>query len=115
MATTVIDTETKTGEKAAAKGRNPVPLIILGVVLIGGGYWGYGQWSWNRVHESTDNAQVEGTIVPVIARVGGYVQSVNAADDRHVDANTALVAIDDREYKVRLAQADADLAAARAS
>ena len=116
MATTVIDAETKTGDKAvAAKRRNPIPLIILGVVLIGGGYWGYGQWSWNRVHESTDNAQVDGTIVPVIARVGGYVQTVNAADDRHVDAMTPLVTIDDREYKVKVAQADADLAAARAS
>ena len=114
MATTVIDTDTSTNAAATTR-RNPVPLIILAVVLIGGGYWGYGKWSWNRVHESTDNAQVEGTIVPVISRVGGYVQSVNAADDRHVDASIALVGIDDREYKVKVAQADADLAAARAS
>lgn len=116
MATSVIDTDSTTSGKAAtASRRNPIPLIILAVVLIVGGYWGYGQWSWNRVHESTDNAQVEGTIVPVISRVGGYVETVNAADDKHVDAGVPLVTIDAREYKVKVAQADADLAAARAS
>ena len=116
MATTAIETDSKTSAKeAATTKRNPLPLIVLAVAVIGGGYWGYNQWIWNRAHESTDNAQVEGTIVPVISRVGGYVQSVNAADDKHVDANVALVSIDDREYKVKVAQADADLAGARAA
>lgn len=116
MATSAIETDAKAASKAAANTRrNAVPFIILGIALIGGGYWGYNKWVWNSAHESTDNAQIDGHIVPVIARVGGYVRTVNAGENKHVDANSALVIIDDSEYKVRVAQADADLAAARAA
>ena len=112
MATTVIDTETKT---VAATRRNPLPFVVLALALAGGGYWGYTRWAWGRVHESTDNAQIDGHIIPVIARVGGYVRAVNASENHHVAGAATLVAIDDREYKVRVAQAEADLAAARAA
>lgn len=116
MATSAIETDAKASSKAAANTRrNPVPFIILGIALVGGGYWGYNKWIWSSSHESTDNAQIDGHIVPVIARVGGYVRTVNAGDNKHVDASSPLVIIDDSEYKVRVAQADADLAAARAS
>lgn len=116
MATSAIETDAKAANKAAAKtGRNPVPFIILGLALVGGGYWGYNKWMWSSAHESTDNAQIDGHIVPVIARVGGYVRTVNAGDNKHVDQSSPLVIIDDSEYKVRVAQADADLAAARAA
>lgn len=115
MATTVIDTERTAGKTAEASRRNPVPFIVLAIALAGGGYWGYTRWTWASAHESTDNAQVDGHIVPVIARVGGYVREVNATENQHVAGAATLVAIDDREYKVRIAQAEADLAAARAA
>jgi membrane fusion protein (multidrug efflux system) len=72
------------------------------------------QWLYGRSHESTDNAQVDGHLVPVLAKVSGYVTAVNVAENDRVRADSALVKIDEREYAVRLAQADADLAAARA-
>ena len=53
--------------------------------------------------------------MPVLAKVSGYVQAVNAGDNEHVKADSVLVRIDPAEYKVRLAQAEADLSAARAS
>ncbi|MBC8087318.1 MAG: HlyD family secretion protein [Phycisphaerae bacterium] len=120
MATTVIDTEhapagTTGATTERATRRNPLPLIVLALALTAGGYWGYTRWAWGQMHESTENAQIDGHIIPVIARVGGYVRSVNAAENQHVAGEAALVAIDDREYKVRVAQADADLAAARAA
>ena len=116
MATSAIETEPKSAGKAAAPSkRNPLPFVILALALVGGGYWGYNKYVWSSAHESTDNAQIDGHIVPVIARVGGYVRAVNAGENKHVDAASPLVIIDDREYKVKVAQADADLAAARAS
>ena len=116
MATSAIDTDAKVAGKPAAKtSRNPIPFIVLGIALIAGGYWGYNKWTWSSAHESTDNAQIDGHIVPVIARVGGYVRSVTAGENTHVVGSAPLVVIDDSEYKVRVAQADADLAAARAS
>lgn len=116
MATSAIETETKATAKApGSTRRNPLPFIILAVALVGGGYWGYTRWIWSSAHESTDNAQIDGHIIPVMSRVGGYVLAVNAGENEHVDEATPLVVIDDREYKVRVAQANADLAAARAT
>jgi membrane fusion protein (multidrug efflux system) len=91
--------------------------IVLGLVLLAallGVGWGVKQWLYGRSHESTDNAQVDGHLVPVLAKVSGYVTAVNVAENDRVRADSTLVKIDEREYAVRLAQADADLAAARA-
>ena len=91
-----------------------IRLIVPALAAVGLGVWGVNKWSYGRTHESTDNAQVEGHIVPIVTKVGGYVLSVNAGENAAIAANAELVKIDDREYAVRLAQADADLAAARA-
>src|SRR5678816_1004189 len=93
--------------------RKYIVLPILGVVALVGIIWGVRKWSYGRSHESTDNAQVDGHIVPVLAKVGGYVTAVRVAENGHVTEGAELVHLDDAEYKVRLAQADADLAAAR--
>jgi membrane fusion protein (multidrug efflux system) len=77
--------------------------------------WAFKNWSYGRSHESTDNAAVDGHLVPVLAKVSGYVQAVNVRDNDHVAVDSALVQIDPAEYKVRVAQAEADLAAARAT
>lgn len=90
-------------------------LIVPAALAIGLGVWGFKTWSYGRTHEGTDNAQVEGHIVPIVAKVGGYVTAVTVAENASVTSNAALVRIDDREYTVRLAQADAELAAARAA
>ena len=87
--------------------------LVLLAALLGVG-WGLKQWLYGRSHETTDNAQVDGHLVPVLAKVSGYVTAVNVAENDRVRADSVLVRIDEREYAVRLAQADADLAAARA-
>ena len=87
-------------------------LPILALAVIAGGVWGVRKWSYGRSHESTDNAQVDGHLVPILAKVGGFVTSVRVRENVHVNDGAELVHIDDSEYKVRLAQAEADLAAA---
>lgn len=87
-----------------------VPIAIL-LVLAGLG-WAGKTYLYNRTHESTENAQVDGPIVPVLAKVGGYVKGVSAAENQRVKAGDLLVQLDDAEYAVRLAQADAELSAA---
>jgi membrane fusion protein (multidrug efflux system) len=92
--------------------------VVLGLVALLaclGIFWGVKQWSFGRSHESTDNAQVDGHLVPVLAKVSGYVTAVNVAENDRVRQDSMLVRIDEREYAVKLAQADADLAAARAA
>jgi membrane fusion protein, multidrug efflux system len=101
---------------AAPKGgRRRVILPVLIVLALLGALWAFKQWSYGRVHESTDDAAVDGHLVPVLAKVSGYVQGVTVSDNDHVRADSLLVQIDPSEYRVRLAQAEADLAAAQAS
>jgi len=97
-----------------AGGRRRVVLPIIIVLAALGLFWGFRKWSYGRTHESTDDAAVDGHFVPVLAKVSGYVQAVTASDNDQVRADSLLVQIDPAEYKVRLAQAEADLAAARA-
>jgi membrane fusion protein (multidrug efflux system) len=89
----------------------PIAAVLALIVLI----WAFQKWNYGRTHQSTDNAQVDGHIVPVLAKVGGYVKTVNVSENDHVNAGQLLVQLDDADYRVRLQQAQADLAAAEAT
>jgi membrane fusion protein (multidrug efflux system) len=104
----------ETNEPAAPSKRRFI-LPIVGVLVLIALIWAFKQWSYGRVHESTDDAAVDGHLVPVLAKVSGYVQKVTVQDNSHVVADSLLVLIDPSEYQVRLAQAEADLAAAQAT
>ena len=99
----------------AAGGKRRFVLPIVGILALLGVFWAAKQWTYGRSHASTDDAAVDGHLIPVLAKVSGYVQAVNANDNDHVRADSVVVRIDQSEYKTRLAQADADLAAARAA
>ena len=94
--------------------RKFIILPIVGLLALAGIVWGVKKWTYGRSHESTENAQVDGHIVPVLAKVGGYITAVRVGENSRVKEGAELVHIDDAEYKVKLAQADADLAAAQA-
>ncbi|HEU4585999.1 MAG TPA: biotin/lipoyl-binding protein, partial [Gemmatimonadaceae bacterium] len=96
----------------SGRARRKWVLPIIAVVVLGALVWGVQKWMYARVHESTDDAQVEGHIIPVLSKVGGYVQAVTVQDNDSVRAGDTLVRIDDAEYRVKLAQAEAELAAA---
>jgi len=88
--------------------------LIMGVVLLGLVGLGARRWWFNLSHVSTDNAQVDGHIIPILPKVGGFVTLVRTDENRRVQAGDTLVVLDDRDYRVRLAQAEADLAVALA-
>ena len=108
-------TSTEAAPPAAPGTRRRVVLALVVLAALFGFGWGLKQWLYGRSHESTDNAQVDGHIIPVLAKVSGYVTAVSVAENDRVGRDSTLVRIDEREYAVRLAQADADLAAARAA
>src|SRR5947207_3023796 len=85
--------------------------MIMGVILVGLLIFGARKWWFGRSHVSTDNAQVDGHIVPVLPKVGGYVVEVRVDENRAVKAGDTLVVLDDRDLRARLAQTEADLAA----
>jgi membrane fusion protein (multidrug efflux system) len=100
---------------AAPSNKRRVVLALVALVALLGIVWGVKQWLYSRTHETTDDAQVDGHLVPVLAKVSGYVTAVNVAENDRVRQDSTLVRIDEREYAVKLAQAEADLAAARAT
>src|SRR5256885_7235816 len=78
------------------------------------GGWGARRWIFSLSHQSTDDAQVDGHIVPILPKVGGFVTEIRVDENQRVRVGDTLIVLDDRDYKVRLAQAEADLAVALA-
>lgn len=76
-----------------------------------------GAVAWYELHgrETTDDAQIDGTITPIAARTGGTVIAVEFADNQQVEAGQVLVRLDRADHRVALAKAEADLAAAKAA
>lgn len=101
-------------EATPKKKRSKVPFIILGVILIIGGYFGIKRIIHNMYYESTDNATVETNNVPILSRVNGYIDSVLVTDYQDVKKGDLLITMDDRELQIAVLQAEADLLAAQA-
>jgi membrane fusion protein (multidrug efflux system) len=90
------------------------PLIILAiflVVLLGAGYFLRSAF----LYEDTDDAQVDGHIMPLSARINGYVLEVPVIEGQLVHAGDVLVTIDPQDYETAMHQAQATLADALAS
>jgi membrane fusion protein (multidrug efflux system) len=88
--------------------RNPrfrMFLIIGVVVLLVAGFF---LWRYFNSYESTDDAQIDGHLNPVSARVTGHVEKLLVTDNQYVQAGQALVQIDPRDYQVLVARAKAD-------
>src|SRR3954466_11711698 len=66
-------------------------------------------YSYYSVRESTDDAQVDGHVIPISPRISGNVLSVLINDNQSVKAGQELVRLDPADYKVAVAQAEADL------
>ena len=92
--------------------RSGTTVLLLVVVLVAS-FAVY--WFRYRPWVSTDDAQVDGHISTVSARVGGYVTRVNVDDNRTVEAGTILAEIDPSGYTIALDKAKAEHADAVAS
>ncbi|GFO66518.1 RND transporter [Geomonas limicola] len=82
-------------------------LTVLAVALL---FWWY-----SSLWESTDDAQIDGHVNQVSARVTGQVIKVRFEDNQFVRAGSVLVEIDPTDYQVALARARAELAEATAA
>ena len=97
------------------KRRRNFMLPVIAILGVAGLVWGIRAFSYARAHETTDDAQVDGHIIPVLAKVGGYIDGVHMEENAHLGEGTLAVLIDTAEYKAKVAQAEADLAAAQAA
>ena len=87
--------------------------IIIVAALLCGFAWVVSRFVHLGRVEYTDNAQVRQHIVPVNSRVQGFIKEIRFEEYRHVRKGDTLAIIEDAEYRLRVAQAEADLQNAR--
>jgi membrane fusion protein (multidrug efflux system) len=104
-----------TPPQARARLRRVLGMAVLGAGLLAASVWGVGHLRYLSTHVSSENAQVDAHIVPLLAEVGGYVEQVLFEENQRVRRGDLVVVLDDSDLAVRLAVADADLAAALAA
>jgi membrane fusion protein (multidrug efflux system) len=107
--------ETNGNGKPTPKKRSKVFLIILIAMVIAGGWFGISKYTYAQHHEDTDDAQVQADISPVIPRVSGYVKEVRVKDNQSVHKGDTLLVLDDRDYKLKVEQAEAALGTAKSN
>lgn len=83
-------------------------LIVLAIV-------GFFVWRYLGSYESTDDAQIDGHVNSISARVSGHVIKLNVQDNQYVEAGTVLVEIDQTDYQVAVQRAQADYNDAKAT
>src|SRR5258706_548818 len=85
------------------------------LALAGAAHYGWDYWTEGRFEVSTDDAYVKADNTTIAPKVPGYIVAVLVGDNEHVKAGQVLARIDDRDYKVALEQAKADVAAGKAA
>jgi membrane fusion protein (multidrug efflux system) len=96
-------------------GRKRLGVVVAAVVVLAALVFGVHRWWWGRSHEGTDDAQVDGHIIPVLSKVGGYVATVRVIENSRVRAGDTLATLDQRDLRAALDKAEAELAAAVAA
>jgi membrane fusion protein, multidrug efflux system len=89
-----------------------IAVAIAIIVLVVAGFFAYRYFS---SYESTDDAQVDGHVNSVSARVSGHVTKLNVQDNQYVQAGTVLIEIDPADYQVAFERAKADFEDAQAA
>lgn len=104
--------DTSAGDSVAEGRRRTLLFAVLfgSVILLGAGSF----WLYSLSYESTDDAQVEGHLNGITARIDGDVKAVLVEENQSVHAGVALVELDPRDYQVALEQAQAQLLKAQA-
>jgi membrane fusion protein (multidrug efflux system) len=96
--------EQEKNQKAATI-RKVVIGALIGIAL----FFGAKKIMFSLTHETTDNAQIETSIVPVITRISGYVKNISIKDYDSVGQGQLVVELDDAELQMQLEEQKADL------
>ncbi|MGE5475763.1 MAG: HlyD family secretion protein [Bacteroidales bacterium] len=95
--------------------KKPILAVVAAAALVASGLGG---WRWAsewRHWQTTDDAYVEGDITNMAPKVSGHVVQVAVGDNQPVRAGDVLVRIDDRDFRAKVAEARALMAARKAA
>ena len=88
--------------------KRAIPNFFIALVLVGGISWVCGKFIHLGNVEFTDNAQIKQHLTPVNTRVQGFIKKIYFEEYQPVKKGDTLVVIEDTEYRLKLAQAEAD-------
>jgi membrane fusion protein (multidrug efflux system) len=105
------------GHDEAHKGvlRRPFVIVAAALLALTAVASGYIYWDYASHFESTDDAFIQSRQFGVAPKVAGYITAVPVTDNQHVAAGDVVARIDDRDYRIALEQAQAQVAAAKAN
>ena len=83
--------------------------IVVIVIVTGAAVWAFLNFAHFGRNEFTDDAQVTRHITPINTRVQGFIREIRFTDFQHVKCGDTLVILEDAEYRLQLAQAEAAL------
>ncbi|HYQ25706.1 MAG TPA: HlyD family secretion protein [Polyangiaceae bacterium] len=110
-ATAEIDTTPAAKDSSQPRSKRGLVLGLIAVcVMASGGFW----YTTHHGLENTDNAQIDGDVVSVPARVGGVVTKVLFVENQRVKSGEPLAELDSAPAQARLAEAEANVFAAQA-
>lgn len=96
-------------EEQKKKKQANIRKVVIGTLLVVALYFGGKKVVFSITHETTDNAQIETSIVPVLTRIAGYVKTISIKDYDSVGQNQLVAEIDDAELQMQLEEQKADL------
>ncbi len=102
-------------EEQQSKTKKIIMPIIGVLLLVAAIIFAVKKISYAMHNEDTDNSQLETNIVPMAARISGYVDAVFVSENQRVRKGDTLVKLDDRDLKIKLKQAEINLKNAQAN
>jgi membrane fusion protein, multidrug efflux system len=94
--------------------RHPLAFLLGLLLLILVAAAGYLYWDYAKRFESTDDAFIAARQFAIAPKVSGYLTAVPVTDNQHVAAGAVITRIDERDFRVALEQAQAQVASAEA-
>lgn len=102
----------ETNNTATKKPLNKKFIVALGAIVLFGGGYGIYKYIHSLAHESTDDAQIETKITPIVSKIPGYIKTIYIQDNQVVKKGDTLIRLDDTEYAIQVEQAKANYQAA---
>jgi multidrug resistance efflux pump len=91
-----LHSESKPGKESRIHGKRVLVILAVVVLVIAGGYF-----DWNAFqYEDTDDAQVDGYVMPLSPRINGYIKAVYVDEGQLVHAGEAIMTIDAQDYEI---------------
>ena len=88
--------------------KKAIPNFFILIILVAGIAWVCGRFLRISSDEYTDNAQMKQHLTPVNTRVQGFIKKIYFEEYQKVKKGDTLVVIEDIEYRLKVAQAEAD-------